>query len=146
MCINDYVVVKPISGKRGNGIHFFKPGEKVPLKYVEDDNYFFERYAFGTNYRIIIYYSEIITIFERIIPTVVGNGKDSVMNLVYVINETRSSKNLIILDSQIDDTYIPKLKETIQCNNLCNYTTGGSKNYRLKFNSIKYKKCICKVK
>ena len=123
--INDYVVVKPNSRGSGNGIHFFKPGKKVPLKYVEDDNYFFERYAFGTNYRIIIYKGEIITIFERTIPNVVGNGKDSVRKLVNVINKTRSSKNSIILDSQIDDTYIPKLKETINCNNLCNYSTGG---------------------
>ena len=49
-----------------------------------------------------------------------------------VINKTRSSKNSIILDSQIDDTYIPKLKETINCNNLCNYSTaGGGKNIDL---------------
>lgn len=123
--ITDNIVVKLRNGRCGNGIYFFKPGEKIPDKYFNNDNYFFEKYCEGTNYRVILYKNKIITIFERIIPTVVGNGKDSITVLVEKINKTRSSKNKIKLLVN-NKNRIPYKGEIIKCNNLCNYSTGGT--------------------
>lgn len=143
---NEYIVAKPNNGKCGKGIHFFKPGKKIPDKYVQDDNYIFEKYVLGTNYRIVLYKNSIITVFERIKPTVIGNGKESIKELIKTINNTRSPKNLIILDSNIDDTCIPSLNEKIQCNNLCNYSTGGTvKNIDLKSIPLNTQKIFVKL-
>ena len=122
---SDYVVCKPYNGKEGKGIYFYKPGISVPSRYLNDKNYFFEKFEIGKHYRIILYKNKIITIFERIIPTVIGDGKHTVNQLVDTINRHRLKINKIVL--HIDDiNYIPELNEIIQCNNMCNFSTGGT--------------------
>ena len=123
--ISDYVVCKPINGKCGQGIYFFRPTKVVPAKYLEDNKYFCERFEEGQHYRIIMYHNEIISIIERIIPTVVGDGHQTVKKLVEVENTTRIAKNKILLSVE-DKDYIPDVGEVVQCNNLCNFSTGGT--------------------
>ena len=122
---NHNVVCKPISGKCGKGIYFFEPGETVPITYLNNNVYFCEEYEVGKHYRIVMYKDRIVTVLERLIPTVTGDGIHNITELVDRENIKRSGKNKILLDTK-HKGYIPTSGEYIQCNKLCNFSTGGS--------------------
>lgn len=123
--INKHIVAKPNYGECcGNGIMFFKPNEKIPDKYLNNEKYFFEKYETGNHYRIVMYQHEIISIIKRIKPTVTGNGIHTIKELVNITNKKRS--NHIIIDKNINTKYVPKKNEVIKCNNMSNFSTGGT--------------------
>ena len=103
---------------------FFKPGEKIPNEYLNNEKYLFEKYETGNNYRIVIYQHEIISIIKRIKPTVTGNGKNTIKELVDITNKKRINK--IVIDKHIDTKYVPKKNEVVKCNNMSNFSTGGT--------------------
>ena len=120
-----YIVAKPYNGSRGNGIFFSKSGQQITYKYLIDGNYFFEEYEEGNNYRLVLYKNNIITAFQRICPSITGNGQDSIKTLVNNENKKRNYNNIIKLDTNLNTNYIPKKGEIIKCNNTCNYSRGG---------------------
>lgn len=122
--IRDFIVCKPINGKCGKGIFFSDEYDEVPQKYLDNSNYFCERFEWGRHYRIHMYKNRIIAIIERIIPEITGDGKQTIQEIVLLENKKRSKKNNILLDVK-DKNYIPYLGEVIKCNRLCNYSTGG---------------------
>ena len=127
---DDYIVCKPIYGKCGKGIYFSKPNNIIPSKIFNNQNYIFEKYEYGRHYRVVFYRNKINTVYERIIPKVIGNNRDTIQKLVQKKNKERKLNNQIYLDlNNNDPNYIPKDGQIIECTQLCHYLNGGSIKY-----------------
>tara|TARA_Y100000385_G_C13085714_1_gene636307 strand:+ start:518 stop:1366 length:849 start_codon:yes stop_codon:yes gene_type:complete len=142
---NDFIVAKPIDGDCGKGIQFFYPFTKIPKSLINNKKYFFEKYEYGKNYRIILYKGQIMSIYKRIIPFVIGDGKTKVSELVKQINKKRLIRNKIQIQKE-KQNFIPQKNSKYKVSHLSNFATGGSlKSISLKKIPKKTKKLFIKL-
>ena len=127
-------VLKPIQGSGGRDVYssinndsdLWKAIDKLNLKYREVLN---ESFTPGNDYRILVYGEEILSIVERKCPYVVGNGKDSILELV------EKNNRLHVYNTKIDEGLLKKkgltresilpIGESILVSNTCNFQNGG---------------------
>ncbi|MEW6729967.1 MAG: cyanophycin synthetase [Acidobacteriota bacterium] len=86
------VVVKPLDGNHGKGVAIgIKTDETLlqAFKIAQDysDNVIIERYISGRDHRILVVNGEVIAVSERVPAHVVGNGKNSLKELIDIANQ-----------------------------------------------------------
>ena len=96
-----------------------------------------EEFIEGENYRLLVVGDSVVGVVRRKSAFVVGNGKDSIENLIKRKNEERKSNLLkpIYIDNEvklrlenlkINMRYVPKDGEEVVLRYNCNLTTGGT--------------------
>src|SRR5699024_7601209 len=142
--INLPVVLKPIDGQMGklvfvkldNYIEFKKCFEKILEKH---ENVLVERFKTGQEYRFAFVNNEIVAIARRIPANVVGNGKNTIKELMEQKNKERKRRKnpihkLLVFNSETervlekgkkDYEYVPSDGEIIYLRNNSNISTGG---------------------
>lgn len=141
------VVIKPSQQLGGIGVTLLPQNSKQVVKAF---NYAYEKsmgkginrvigeeFISGDNYRLLVLGNRVIGIVRRKSAFVIGDGKNSIKELIRIKNRERK-KNLLKpisidnevqqrLDSlKIDFAYIPKENEEIVLRFNCNLTTGGT--------------------
>lgn len=102
LLLNKYVVIKPISGSLSFGITV-KPSTGLQIKeavgeaFEGNTNIMVEEYIPGRHYRITILDDEIIAVTERIGSYIIGNGKDSISELIKTKNIERKKRELPLI-------------------------------------------------
>lgn len=96
-----------------------------------------EEFIKGDNYRLLVVGNKVIGIVRRKPAFVIGDGKNSIKELIRIKNKERKEKLLkpISIDNEvqqrldnlgIDFGYVPKENEEITLRYNCNLTTGGT--------------------
>ncbi len=141
------IVIKPSQQLGGIGVTLLPQNSKQVVKAF---NYAYEKsmgkginkvigeeFISGDNYRLLVLGNRVIGIVRRKSAFVIGDGKNSIKELIRIKNRERK-KNLLKpisidnevqqrLDSlKIDFAYIPKENEEIVLRFNCNLTTGGT--------------------
>jgi glutathione synthase/RimK-type ligase-like ATP-grasp enzyme len=101
------VVIKPIKGSRSVGVTVDpQNAEEVSraIALIQNDKVMVEQFIPGDSYRVLIYQGEIIDILCWLPPSVVGNGLDSLFDLVETKNDYYRRNNLYTI--QIDFDYL----------------------------------------
>lgn len=85
------VVVKPLDGNHGKGVAIgIKNNEDLVLAFeraqVYSDDVIIERYIKGRDHRILVVNNELIAVAERVPAYVVGNGTNTIKELVDITN------------------------------------------------------------
>lgn len=101
------VVIKPIKGSRSVGVTVDpQNAEEVrrAIALIQNDKVMVEQFISGDSYRVLIYQGKIIDILRWLPPYVVGNGLDSLFDLVEMKNDYYRRNNLYTI--QIDFDYL----------------------------------------
>lgn len=96
-----------------------------------------EEFIKGENYRFLVLGNEVIGIIRRKAAHVIGNGKDTIEELIKQANEEKKKNVLkpILIDNEVniklknegkDLSYIPQEGEEVLLRYNCNLTTGGT--------------------
>ncbi|MFC4025026.1 acylphosphatase [Oceanobacillus longus] len=109
------LVLKPTYGSLGKGvITDIQTEEELrrSLKYVLEEfdysDFLIERYIFGEDYRVYVIEDKVIGAIKRIPANVVGNGKNTVQELINIKNQARKanphlSTRLIKIDPEVEE-------------------------------------------
>ena len=103
-------VLKPVDGMQGKDVYTHidnqkEFNEKLDLLLKKYDKIMMENLVYGNNYRIFIFNNKVMDIIEREKPFIIGNGKNSIKELINIKNEKLSNKNLFIV-KYIDEKLI----------------------------------------
>ncbi|WP_297596148.1 bifunctional glutamate--cysteine ligase GshA/glutathione synthetase GshB [uncultured Cetobacterium sp.] len=153
--INDFykykekeIVIKPKSTNFGLGISIFKNSftkaeynEAISLAFKEDNSILIEEFIKGKEYRFFVIGDEVVGILHRVPANIVGNGVDTIRELVKIKNlsplrgkgyKTPLEKiglgdleSLFLSNQGKDFDYIPKEKEVVYLRENSNISTGG---------------------
>ena len=118
------IIVKPNDKCCGDGIIVDKLENIRKMNIPED--YIKETYLVGTNYRIILYRGQIVSIIERHFPQVIGDGKHTIQELINIENTKRTIKNKII--HQLKPHMLKRVPikgKIVRVAKICNYCKGG---------------------
>lgn len=141
------IVIKPTQQLGGAGVtilpqteeHVLKAYEKA-LKETESKSQskvLAEEFVHGENYRFLVLDNEVIGVVRRKAAHVVGNGKNSIRELIAIKNEQRKDSLLkpILLDNEVtlklqrenlNLESIPQEGQEVILRYNCNLTTGGT--------------------
>jgi cyanophycin synthetase len=118
------IIVKPNDKCCGDGIIVDKLENIRKMNIPED--YIKETYLVGTNYRIILYRGQIVSIIERHFPQVIGDGKHTIQDLIDIENTSRTIKNKIV--HQLKPYMLKRVPikgKIVRVAKICNYCKGG---------------------
>ena len=133
-------VLKPVDGMQGKDVytHIDNQDEfnKILNKLLNNyDKIMLENLVEGNNYRIFVFNNRVMDIIEREKPFVVGNGKNTVQELINKKNELLKSKNLFEV-KYLDEKLIkkqnynmndkPKQNDKIFITNTVNFHNGAN--------------------
>lgn len=133
------LVVKPINGGQGKDVYLDLYNIKQVLDKVDyllnkDYKIIIEEQINGENYRIMILNDIIIDIIHRKKPSVIGDNKHNIKELIYIFNLEQKKNNeypitninysLLKLQGLTLNS-IPKKGEKIIISNVCNYHNGS---------------------
>ena len=142
------VVIKPLRGIKGAGVFVAIKNQAAlqkSLTMIQTDflqkTYLMEKYFPGTDYRILVLDDEIIGISTRVPPTVIGDGKATLAELIMAFENLKKTKfkdfirrrqlkkdrvfeltlekQSVTLDSIIEKNRVIQLRQN------CNLSTGG---------------------
>ena len=158
-------VVKPVDGGGGRGVNLnikslddLKEAVKDSQSY--NSSFLIERMLEGDDYRCLCIGCKVVSISKRVPPSVVGNGKSTVEELIDQINSTRSDKRTGMLSKIPKDPHLIShlkkqglnLNDVLELNKKvfvrqnANLNTGGfSINYPVNKLHIKTKQAIEKA-
>jgi glutamate--cysteine ligase len=141
------IVIKPTQQLGGAGVtilpqteeHVLKAYEKA-LKETESKSQskvLAEEFVHGENYRFLVLDNEVIGVVRRKAAHIVGNGKNSIRELIAIKNEQRKDSLLkpILLDNEVtlklqrenlNLESIPQEGQEVILRYNCNLTTGGT--------------------
>ena len=105
-------VLKPVDGMQGKDVytHIDNQDEfnKILNKLLNNyDKIMLENLVEGNNYRIFVFNNKVMDIIEREKPFIIGNGKNTVEELIHEKNELLKSKNLFEV-KYLDEKLIKK--------------------------------------
>ncbi|MDD3813436.1 MAG: phosphatidylglycerol lysyltransferase domain-containing protein [Desulfocapsaceae bacterium] len=101
------VVIKPVTGSRSRGVTVDPQNAEEVLQAVariQNNKVMIEQLIHGDCYRILIYKNKIIDVLHWFPPYVIGNGLDSLFNLVEVKNDYYRQNNMYLI--QVDFDYL----------------------------------------
>lgn len=101
------VVIKPVTGSRSRGVTVDPQNAEEILQAVariQNNKVMIEQFIHGDCYRILIYKNKIIDVLHWFPPYVIGNGLDSLFNLVEVKNGYYRQNNMYLI--QVDFDYL----------------------------------------
>lgn len=81
------VVIKPTDGRQGKNVYCnIKNKEELQKKiniFIQKKRFpiIIQTHIFGSEYRILTFNNKILSIYKKCIPTIIGNGKDSIKKL-----------------------------------------------------------------
>ena len=140
------VVLKPQYGNKGNGVILNIKNEKdLLLSYNKLKNKFkdllVEKYYVGKDYRVCVINNKVIAVALRLPPFIIGNGKDTILNLIKKVNSNplrgedhEKPLTKIKIDEEVLECitkqnkslmYIPLESEKIYLRKNANLSTGG---------------------
>ncbi|MBN2016199.1 ATP-grasp domain-containing protein [Candidatus Dojkabacteria bacterium] len=144
-------VVKPLKGSEGKGVSV-KLTKGEDLKKAVDfarqihKTTILEEYVEGNHFRILVFRGKIIDIVKRIPAYVVGNGKDSIKQLIEKKNSRREKAGMAAI--RVDEELLRQLKEQklsidsivgkkvkVELRKNCNLCAGGETK-RIRYNHI----------
>lgn len=127
-----YFVLKPIDGTLGEGVQLHLTEEKVleQLRTLDDKQWLLEEFILGDFYRVYVVGDRCVNAFQNRWASVVGDGQQTITELVKQKNQTRQHRPLYpdkwvqITQREVDylaaqglsDTTIPALGERIYLN------------------------------
>lgn len=108
--LNYPLVVKPENGQQGKGVYlnhssFEQLKETIVSKLNKYKKLTIQEQVEGINYRILIVNHKIIYVLEKPYPYVIGNGKDTIKQLIDIRNETQK-RNKKFPTIYLDEKYI----------------------------------------
>lgn len=138
----DSLVVKPLSGSLGRGVSVgvkSKPALEQALNSISSDKIIIEQEVFGEEYRYYVADNKVVAVTGREFANVIGNGNDSIIELVRKKNRERKdnphlASRVIKLDRLAlqhlrangkDFDYIPKDGEKVYVSPSANLSRGG---------------------
>lgn len=128
--INKPWVVKPTNGSMGNNV-FCDLDSEIDLKNSiskQTGDFIIEHYISNADeYRVYVVNCKVIGFCKRIDPFVIGDGVNTLKQLVDLKNKIRSEKKLskIIISPKVDIEKIPKLNEKVIVNNVKGRSLGA---------------------
>ena len=146
--INKPIVIKPKSTNFGTGISIFPEGasrediiKAFEIAFKHDNTVLIEEFIKGKEYRFLVIGDEVVGILHRVPANVIGNGKNSIRELVTDKNKDplrghhyRTPLEIINLDENAelflkqqhkDFNYIPRKDEIVYLRENSNISTGG---------------------
>jgi D-alanine-D-alanine ligase-like ATP-grasp enzyme len=141
------IVIKPTQQLGGAGVTILPQSEEHVLKAYEkalketesksQSKVLAEEFVHGENYRFLVLDNEVIGVVRRKAAHVVGNGKNSIRELIAIKNEQRKDSLLkpILLDNEVtlklqrenlNLESIPQEGQEVILRYNCNLTTGGT--------------------
>ena len=146
--INKSVVIKPKSTNFGIGISIFKDGgnkedieEAFKIAFDNDTTVLVEEFIKGKEYRFLVIGDKVTGILHRVPANVVGNGKNTIEELVAEKNKNPlrgkgyktplekiqldDNARLFLKQENKDFKYIPKKDEIVYLRENSNISTGG---------------------
>jgi glutamate--cysteine ligase len=141
------IVIKPTQQLGGAGVTILPQSEEHVLKAYEkalketesksQSKVLAEEFVHGENYRFLVLDNEVIGVVRRKAAHVVGNGKNSIRELIAIKNEQRKDSLLkpILLDNEVtlklqrenlNLESIPQEEQEVILRYNCNLTTGGT--------------------
>jgi glutamate--cysteine ligase len=141
------IVIKPAQQLGGIGVSVLPKTEAEVIKAYDEAlkenksksavKVLGEEFIKGENYRFLVVGDKVIGIIRRKAAHVVGNGKDTLEELIKKANEEKKKQVLkpILIDNEVhaklkndgkDMSYIPKDNEEVILRYNCNLTTGGT--------------------
>lgn len=146
--VNKRIVIKPKSTNFGIGISIFQSGAneedilnalKIAFKY--DNTVLIEEFIKGKEYRFLVIGDKVVGILHRIPANVLGNGQNSIEQLVEIKNESTlrgkgyktplekieldENAKLFLKQKGLDFNYVPKENEIVYLRENSNISTGG---------------------
>ena len=109
------VVIKPIYGSKGKGVYSNIKNEQDLLIafnkcYKDFKPILIEKFFLGKDYRFLVIDQEVVRVVERIPCTIVGDGEQSIQELIDTQNKLRLQEYLGFGNIQIDNEIVSKLK------------------------------------
>lgn len=146
--INKPIVIKPKSTNFGKGISIFKDGgsreellEGFRIAFKDDSTVLIEEFIKGKEYRFLVINDKVCGILHRVPANVIGNGKNSIRELVSIKNEDPlrgigyvkplekikldDAAKLFLSNVNKDFDYIPAKDEIVYLRENSNISTGG---------------------
>lgn len=113
------LVLKPQYGNKGNGVILNIKNEKELLKAYKEvskisDEIIIEKYIVGNDYRVCIVNNKVVAVSLRRPPRIVGNGKDTILQLIEKVNEDPlrgEDHEKPLTKIKIDNEVLSKIKE-----------------------------------
>lgn len=142
------IVIKPKSTNFGIGISIFKDGASeediisgLEIAFKHDSTVLVEEFITGKEYRFLVIGDEVVGILNRVPANVIGNGEDTIEELVKVKNENPlrgkgyrtplekinldESAKLFLKQRGLDFKYVPRENEVVYLRENSNISTGG---------------------
>lgn len=112
-----YIVLKPVQGIGGSGVSVL-PRDEVQVvkaftlakevnKASSETDVLGEVFASGVNYRVLVLGDEVIGVVRRIPASIIGDGVNSVQELIKQKNDAR--REMVLSPIQVDDELFKKL-------------------------------------
>jgi cyanophycin synthetase len=133
------LVVKPVNGVQGKDVYLDlyeidSVLEKVNYLLSKNSKIIIEEQITGENFRILLLNNNIIDIVHRKKPSIIGNGKHNIKDLIFMYNSIQKKHknfpitniNYSLLDKQgLTLDSIPKKGQIVRVSNVCNYHNGS---------------------
>lgn len=136
------VVIKPIDGRHGIGVATeLSDDESIKAAFQQARKHthtvLVEQHIAGKDYRLVVFNGKLIWAVERIAASVIGNGIDSIINLITKYNEQHKNtfplRHITITDeiqchlaaNNLTLQSIPALDENITLTKISNVSAGG---------------------
>lgn len=146
--IGKSIVIKPKSTNFGDGISIFKDGanesdivDALEIAFRHDNTVLIEEFIKGKEYRFLVIGDEVVGILHRVPANVLGNGRDTIEELVRIKNqnairgkgyktplekiELDENVKLFLKQRNLDFKYIPSENEVVYLRENSNVSTGG---------------------
>jgi cyanophycin synthetase len=122
---NKIIVIKPINDTRGNGIYIDK---RINLPRKLPINYMAEEFITGKHYRIVVYKGNIISVVLRTPAHVIGDGINTINELINIENKNRCDNTKLYCDTRCKNNLNTILDKNIiyYINPVSNYAKGGT--------------------
>ena len=146
--IGKEIVIKPKSTNFGSGVSILKDGsneediiDALKMAFKHDTTVLIEEFITGKEYRFLVVGDEVVGILHRVPANVLGNGKDTIEELVKIKNQSsirgkgyKTPLEKIELDENVklflkqrglDINYVPAENQIVYLRENSNISTGG---------------------
>ena len=141
------VVIKPLDGNQGKGVHLNLTREAdIRAAFQEASKYsagiIVEKFVTGNDYRILVVGGQVKAVAQRLPALVVGDGQHTIAQLVDIINSDdargenheksltkirlKNVEHNVLMKKGLDDGYVPQKGETVTLRENGNLSTGGT--------------------